>query len=192
MERTLKQIKNELTKLKQTAEAKITELENDYTALSPEIEQAKKSIIEAKKNIDKEAYNKAKDELWTLENTKELLSDNLNELRHSPLVDKEKYQSLYHEIIEVSDKKIDETTKKLELFFVDLEKIGKEYNDTLALISETLGILQNQIGKNSEEFKKDERGYINSEIYLGLRYKPKSNPAYLVDQFIKQYKEMTK
>ncbi|MDG3141922.1 hypothetical protein MKL29_03515 [Streptococcus suis] len=190
MTRTIKQINNDLAKIKKTNETKIKELEKDLLTLEPAIEQVKNRIIEAKKNIDKESYDSAKNELWTLENTKELLTDKLTELRHNPLINKETYQSLYYEIVEVADKKIKETTKKLAVFFPDLETINKEYYDTLILVSETLEILQNEIGKNAEEFKKDANGYIDSNFYSGLRYQAKHNPAHLVENFVNQYKEM--
>ncbi|UUM61546.1 hypothetical protein NQZ89_09200 [Streptococcus suis] len=189
MTRTLEQINTELTKLITDNQKEIEKLEKKLASIDPTIEKAKQDIIKAKKEVNAEAYDIAKRELWTAENTKEMLTDKLKELRHDPIVTKERYRELYFEICSVGDNKIDETFNKISQIFPELEQISDDHKDIIEDITQNLRLLES-MGRNSEEFKKDEHGRINSIFYNGLNYRVKKNTVSFLEEFIKHVKEV--
>ncbi|HEM4051340.1 TPA: hypothetical protein U1W10_001353 [Streptococcus suis] len=158
-------------------------------SIDPTIEKAKQNVIKAKKVVNTEAYDIAKRELWTAENTKEMLTDRLKELRHDPIVTKERYRELYFEICSVGDNKIDEVFDKISQIFPELEQISGEHKGITEGIAQNLRLLES-LGRNAEEFKKDEHGRIDSVFYNGLNYRVKKDSASFLDSFIKRFKEV--
>ncbi|HEL2737465.1 TPA: hypothetical protein UDO34_000229 [Streptococcus suis] len=189
MTRTLEQINTELTKLITDNQKEIEKLEKELASIYPTIEKAKQDIIKAKKEVSAEAYDIAKRELWTAENTKEMLTDKLKELRHDPIVTKERYRELYFEICSVGDNKIDEVFDKISQIFPELEQISGEHKGITEGIAQNLRLLES-LGRNAEEFKKDEHGRIDSVFYNGLNYRVKKDSASFLDSFIKRFKEV--
>ncbi|MGQ7394732.1 hypothetical protein [Streptococcus suis] len=189
MTRTLEQINTELTKLITDNQKKIEKLEKELASIDPTSEKAKQDIIKAKKVANAEAYDIAKRELWTAESTKEMLTDRLEELRHDPIVTKERYRELYFEICSVGDNKIDEAFEKISQIFPELEQIIEEYKDITEDITQNLRLLES-LGRNSEEFKKTENGHIDAAFYNGLSYRVKKNTTNFLEEFIKRVKEV--
>ncbi|HFI2692606.1 hypothetical protein [Streptococcus suis] len=189
MTRTLEQINIELTKLITDNQKEIEKLEKELASIDPTIEKAKQDVIKAKKVVNAEAYDIAKRELWTAENTKEMLTDKLKELRHDPIVTKERYRELYFEICSVGDNKIDEAFEKISQIFPELEQIIEEHKDITEDITQNLRLLES-LGRNSEEFKKGENGHIDSAFYNGLSYRVKKNTTNFLEEFIKRVKEV--
>ncbi|HFI0791653.1 TPA: hypothetical protein ACGO62_001692 [Streptococcus suis] len=189
MTRTLEQINTELTKLITDNQKEIEKLEKELASIDPTIEKAKQDIIKAKKVANAEAYDIAKRELWTAENTKEMLTDKLKELRHDPIVTKERYRELYFEICSVGDNKIDEAFEKISQIFPELERISDEHNDIMKNIAQNLRLLETA-GRNSEDYTKDEQGRLDSTFYNGLSYRAKKDSASFLEGFIKRFKEI--
>ena len=98
MTRTVKEIFQELENMENDNAKLIKKRQEELEAIGPTIEKAKQDIVEAKKKVDAEAYNKAKTELWTAGNTKELLEEELEKLQNNPLVSKKEYHKLAKEI----------------------------------------------------------------------------------------------
>ncbi len=192
MTRTIEDIKEELIAKSNENFNEIQKCETNLEAIDPTIQTAKENIITAKKEVDAEAYNKAKTELWTAENTKEMLVEKLQELHNTPLVTKVEYRTIYNEIINATELKNEELLEKISSVIPELEQLSKEYYKAVEEANATLRVLENKIGKNSEDFKKDENGRIVSEFFSGLSYSPRISVAAFVDQFINNYKELKK
>ncbi|MFM0785532.1 hypothetical protein [Streptococcus suis] len=192
MKRTLEQISTELTKLITKNQKEIEKLEKDLAAIDPTIEKAKQDIIKAKKEVNAEAYDIAKRELWTAENTKEMLTDKLKELQHDPIITKERYRELYFEITEVCDNKVIEVFDKISQFIPELEKVANEHRHVTRTAYENLNLLYSNIGREAQEFYKDENGYIDSLFFHGLKYTPKKDAGDFLERFINDFKEKNK
>lgn len=192
MTRTLEQINTELNKLIADNQKEIQKVEADLAAIDPTIKKAKQDIIKAKKDINAEAYDTAKRELWTAENTKEMLADKLTELRHRPIVTKEKYRELYFEICSVGNRKVDEVFEKISQVFPELERVSDEHQDTVGKIYENLEMLYGSIGRGADELQKDDNGRIDSSFHGGLSYTPKKDAGSFLKEFTDRYKEIVK
>ncbi len=154
MTRTIEDIKEELIAKSNENFNEIQKCETNLEAIDPTIQTAKENIITAKKEVDAEAYNKAKTELWTAENTKEMLVEKLQELHNTPLVTKVEYRTIYNEIINATELKNEELLEKISSVIPELEQLSKEYYKAVEEANATLRVLENKIGKNSEDFKK--------------------------------------
>lgn len=192
MTRTIEKIKEELIAKSNENFNEIQKCETNLEAIEPTIRTAKENIIKAKKEVDAEAYSKAKTELWTAENTKEMLVEKLQELHNTPLVTKVEYRTFYNEIINATELKNEELLEKISSVIPELEQLSKEYYKAVEEANATLRVLEDKIGKNSEDFKKDENGRIVSEFFSGLSYSPSISVAGFVDRFINGYKELKK
>ena len=111
MTRTLQEIKAELEALHQENQTAIEKYTEDLKAIDPKIEQAKQDIADAQTTVDAEAYDIAKRELWTAENTKEMLKNKLDELTQKPLISKRDYNKLVDEINVLAEKEMDTAHK---------------------------------------------------------------------------------
>lgn len=189
MTRKLEEINTELTGLINANQKEIEKVEKDLLAIEPTITKAKEDIIKAKKKVDAVAYDNAKRELWTAENTKEMLTDKLNELRHAPIVTKEKYRELYYEIVTVGDNKSEEVFEKISSVFPELNKINNEQISVTNKIWDNLHLLE-KLGRGEEEYAKNERGAIESNFWGGLKYYAKTNASSLLNSFIERYERI--
>lgn len=192
MTQTLKEISKKLEQLKESNLQEIEKYQTELEAIEPTIEKARQDIIEAKKKVDAAAYDIAKRELWTATNTKELLEDKLDELQHQPLVTKEEYNKLVDEIKTVADTENDAIIKKVEDFFPEFEKLRERHIENYTLANKVLALLENFIGRNTEDYKYDDDGHLLSGRYSGLEYTPKRSVVYLLDSLVEHYERLVK
>ncbi|HEN8992417.1 TPA: hypothetical protein U9D65_001380 [Streptococcus agalactiae] len=192
MTQTLKEISRKLEQLKESNLQEIEKYQTELEAIEPTIEKARQDIIEAKKKVDAAAYDIAKRELWTATNTKELLEDKLDELQHQPLVTKEEYNKLVDEIKTVADTENDAIIKKVEDFFPEFEKLRERHIENYTLANKVLALLENFIGRNTEDYKYDDDGHLLSGRYSGLEYTPKRSVVYLLDSLVEHYERLVK
>ncbi|HGI9125078.1 TPA: hypothetical protein ACJVMN_001419 [Streptococcus agalactiae] len=192
MTQTLKEISQKLEQLKESNLQEIEKYQTELEVIEPTIEKARQDIIEAKKKVDAAAYDIAKRELWTATNTKELLEDKLDELQHQPLVTKEEYNKLVDEIKTVADTENDAIIKKVEDFFPEFEKLRERHIENYTLANKVLALLENFIGRNTEDYKYDDDGHLLSGRYSGLEYTPKRSVVYLLDSLVEHYERLVK
>ncbi|HGD0053930.1 TPA: hypothetical protein ACG6RM_001314 [Streptococcus agalactiae] len=192
MTQTLKEISQKLEQLKESNLQEIEKYQTELEAIEPTIEKARQDIIEAKKKVDAAAYDIAKRELWTATNTKELLEDKLDELQHQPLVTKEEYNKLVDEIKTVANTENDAIIKKVEDFFPEFEKLRERHIENYTLANKVLALLENFIGRNTEDYKYDDDGHLLSGRYSGLEYTPKRSVVYLLDSLVEHYERLVK
>ncbi|HGA3511455.1 TPA: hypothetical protein ACGWFD_001311 [Streptococcus agalactiae] len=192
MTQTLKEISQKLEQLKESNLQEIEKYQTELEAIEPTIEKARQDIIEAKKKVDAAAYDIAKRELWTATNTKELLEDKLDELQHQSLVTKEEYNKLVDEIKTVADTENDAIIKKVEDFFPEFEKLRERHIENYTLANKVLALLENFIGRNTEDYKYDDDGHLLSGRYSGLEYTPKRSVVYLLDSLVEHYERLVK
>lgn len=192
MTRTLQEIKAELEALHQENQTAIEKYTEDLKAIDPKIEQAKQDIADAQTTVDAEAYDIAKRELWTAENTKEMLKNKLDELTQKPLISKRDYNKLVDEINVLAEKENMTIINKVSEMFPEFEKLKKLHTENYQLANDTLEILENKIGKNEESYKYSDQGYLLPGRYSGLEYTPKISVVYLLDSLVEHYERLVK
>lgn len=191
MTRTVKEIFQELENMENDNAKLIKKRQEELEAIGPTIEKAKQDIVEAKKKVDAEAYNKAKTELWTAGNTKELLEEELEKLQNNPLVSKEEYHKLAKEITAAAESVNAEILDKISKYFPEFEKLKENFTRNVEDANKALSKLEHVIGKNTESYKYDDQGGL-VQRYHGLDYTPKKNVACLLNKFVETYNRMVK
>lgn len=191
MTRTVKEIFQELKTMEDENAQLIKQRQEELEAILPTIEEAKQAIVKAKKKVDIEAYNKAKTDLWTAENAKELLEEELEKLQNNPLVSKEEYHRLAKDITVAAESVNAEILDKITKYFPEFEKLKEDFTRNIEDANKALSKLEHTIGKNTESYKYDDRGGL-IQRYHGLDYTPKKNVAYLLNNFVETYNRVVK
>ncbi|MEG3312970.1 hypothetical protein RFL03_04550 [Streptococcus parasuis] len=151
MTRTLEQINTELTKLITDNQKAIEKIESDLSALDPTIEKTKQDISRAKKDINAEAYDTAKRELWTAENTKEMLADRLQELKNEPLITKDDYKIMVENIKAAAEIEEGIIRKQALTYIKKLKELADESESVLKSANKNLTLLQYELYKDAEK-----------------------------------------
>ena len=191
MTRTVKEIFQELKTMEDENAQLIKQRQEELEAILPTIEEAKQAIVKAKKKVDIEASNKAKTDLWTAENAKELLEEELEKLQNNPLVSKEEYHRLAKDITVAAESVNAEILDKITKYFPEFEKLKEDFTRNIEDANKALSKLEHTIGKNTESYKYDDQGGL-IQIYHGLDYTPKKNVAYLLNNFVETYNRVVK
>lgn len=168
--KTLKNIKIYLDKLSQQNHKDIEETEKIISELDKIIVINNEKLDKAAKATDYDSYNKAKQELWTAENKKELAQKRLNDLKTSPLVNREEYDSLINDTLTAYKNKEQELTEQAWEIVSPLKNIEEKAQESQENLRELLDTLENDIGKKSEEYKHNANGEKISDRMLGLVY----------------------
>ena len=149
MLKTLEQINQELETLKNNNQQAIQKCEEGLAEVEPKITQAQLNLREAQKTVDAEAYDKAKRELWTAENTKEMLQEQLDELRTQPLMTQNEAEKLKKDIFEYTQNEnyriIDQAVTKLE----ELRSLVEESAKLRQQHRSAVGVIQREILKDN-------------------------------------------
>ena len=149
MLKTLEQINQELETLKNNNQQAIQKCEKGLAEVKPKITQAQLNLREAQKTVDAEAYDKAKRELWTAENTKEMLQEQLDELRTQPLMTQNEAEKFKKDIFEYTQNEnyriIDQAVTKLE----ELRSLVEKSAELRQQHRSAVGVIQREILKDN-------------------------------------------
>lgn len=192
MTRTIQEIKAELEALHQENQTAIEKYTADLEAIDPKIEQAKQGIADAQTRVDAEAYDIAKRELWTAENTKEMLKNKLDELTQKPLISKRDYNKLVDEINTLAEKENTAIIKKVSEMFPEFEKIKQLHIKNYEIANSTLQLLENKIGRNEKSYNYSDQGALLPGRFPNLEYTPKRSVGYLIDVLTENYERIMK
>ncbi|MER0123199.1 hypothetical protein ABPH35_10235 [Streptococcus sp. ZJ93] len=163
--KTLQEIKKELLAIKEKNLADIAHYQSEIEKSDTNIAIAKQKLLKAQEDIDANAYNNAKNELWTAQNTREMLVTQLNKLTHEPLMPITDYRKLVKEVHELHEKTQKGFFTEAETVLPTLEKISEKAQIELEDCKEVLEILKNTISKNREEYTKSETGALDSTLF---------------------------
>lgn len=136
----------------------IHECKESIDITSKTIEQENNNLITAQERADFEAYNTAKKNLWTAENTKELQLKLLHDLETKALVTPQESTELKKEIIRIADEIRSSQFKKANELLLELEALANESNE-LNLVTNDL------LSKAEYDLMKLEKPYSIHDLY---------------------------
>lgn len=168
--KTLESIKKHLTALKEKNSKEIAETEKILEELEKSISKHQETLYKAEESVDYDKYNLAKKDLWTAKNKKELAAKRLKQLTTVPLVNYEEYGELIDNVVEASNQLEQANIEKAWKIILSLDEIAEHSKAIIETKRELLDTLEKDISKNSDDYKKDERGYGISTRRLGLTY----------------------
>ena len=92
--KTFEEIESKLSSLKSTNLTDIEKYQENIVKAKQALKIADEKLTTAEETADLEAYNKAKDDIWSSQHAIELYQKQLDKLQNTPLVPKAEYNQL--------------------------------------------------------------------------------------------------
>lgn len=148
--KTFKEIETELSSLKSTNLTDIEKYQGNIVKANQALKIANEKLTTSEETADLEAYNKAKDGIWSSQNAIELYQKQLDKSQNTPLVPKDEYNQLVSDIEKTADKLQDELNIKGAKLMAELKALADESNAVYHKADELLSIAQYDIYKDAD------------------------------------------
>lgn len=148
--KTFEEIESKLSSLKSTNLTDIEKYQENIVKAKQALKIASEKLTTAEETADLEAYNKAKDGIWSSQNAIELYQKQLDKSQNTPLVSKDEYNQLVSDIEKTADKLQDELNIKGAKLMAELKALADESNSVYHKADELLSIAQYDIYKDAD------------------------------------------
>lgn len=148
--KTFKEIESKLSSLKSTNLTDIEKYQENIVKAKQALKIANEKLTTAEETADLEAYNKAKDDIWSSQHAIELYQKQLDKLQNTPLVPKAEYNQLISDIEKTADKLQDELNIKGAKLMAELKALADESNAVYHKADELFRIAQYDIYKDAD------------------------------------------
>ena len=148
--KTFEEIESKLSSLKSTNLADIEKYQENIVKANQALKIASEKLTTSEETADLEAYNKAKDGIWSSQNAIELYQKQLDKSKNTPLVPKDEYNQLVSDIEKTADKLQDELNIKGAKLMAELKALADESNAVYHKADELLSIAQYDIYKDAD------------------------------------------
>ena len=148
--KTFEEIESKLSSLKSTNLTDIEKYQENIVKAKQALKIANEKLTTAEETADLEAYNKAKDGIWSSQNAIELYQKQLDKSKNTPLVPKDEYNQLVSDIEKTADKLQDELNIKGAKLMAELKALADESNAVYHKADELLSIAQYDIYKDAD------------------------------------------
>ena len=148
--KTFEEIESKLSSLKSTNLTDIEKYQENIVKAKQALKIASEKLTTAEETADLEAYNKAKDGIWSSQNAIELYQKQLDKSKNTPLVPKDEYNQLVSDIEKTADKLQDELNIKGAKLMAELKALADESNAVYHKADELLSIAQYDIYKDAD------------------------------------------
>lgn len=148
--KTFEEIEAKLSSLKSTNLTDIEKYQENIVKAKQALKIASEKLTTAEETADLEAYNKAKDGIWSSQNAIELYQKQLDKSKNTPLVPKDEYNQLVSDIEKTADKLQDELNIKGAKLMAELKALADESNAVYHKADELLSIAQYDIYKDAD------------------------------------------
>lgn len=148
--KTFKEIEAKLSSLKSTNLTDIEKYRENIVKANQALKIANEKLTTAEETADLEAYNKAKDDIWSSQHAIELYQKQLDKSQNTPLVPKAEYNQLISDIEKTADKLQDELNIKGAKLMAELKALADESNSVYHQADELFRIAQYDIYKDAD------------------------------------------
>ncbi len=148
--KTFEEIESKLSSLKSTNLTDIEKYQENIVKAKQALKIASEKLTTAEETADLEAYNKAKDGIWSSQNAIELYQKQLDKSKNTPLVPKDEYNQLVSDIEKTADKLQDELNIKGAKLMAELKALADESNAVYHKADELLRIAQYDVYKDAD------------------------------------------
>ena len=148
--KTFEEIESKLSSLKSTNLTDIEKYQENIVKANQALKIASEKLTTSEETADLEAYNKAKDGIWSSQNAIELYQKQLDKSQNTPLVSKDEYNQLVSDIEKTADKLQDELNIKGAKLMAELKALADESNAVYHKADELLSIAQYDIYKDAD------------------------------------------
>lgn len=158
--KTLKEIDKHFKELI-AKDAKVkAEVEQQIEATNAEIEDAKQRLQVAEDKGNAQEYINIKKEIEVLNLTNEMNHNKLDKVINKPLIEKADLIPLLNNIEEIADAEQEKLLDEAKEVLLELKKVADKSLELIGQTNELYGVLFNDIVKDDQSYKRDEKGYI--------------------------------
>lgn len=147
--KTLNEIEEYLKGKLEDHQNEIQECETNINQLEQAIEQANKVLIESEETVDVEGYNKAKNDIWSGQHTKELYQKQLEKIKSKRLVSEEEYRAITQAILLISNENNEKQLEDASELIAEIKIIANQSSNMVNQATNLLKTLQDQVYKIS-------------------------------------------
>ncbi|OFK58537.1 hypothetical protein HMPREF2811_05460 [Globicatella sp. HMSC072A10] len=189
--KTLEEIKQEFQNIITKHDKDLEETSKLFDSISEKIELLNNQLITAEEDNDYEEYDKVKKELWTAENTLELVNKKINTLQNKPLISKEEFKQYSDMIKRLDGEKQKELLSKVRLILEDIDIVKKESYESLEEAKKLMATLTKnlcymQVDDADHPYNRTESGALNLEY---SRYNPRNVVGVVLEKHENSIKE---
>ena len=148
--KTFEEIESKLSSLKSTNLTDIEKYQENIVKAKQALKIANEKLTTAEETADLEAYNKAKDDIWSSQHAIELYQKQVDKSQNTPLVPKAEYNQLVSDIEKAADKLQDELNVKGAKLMAELKALADESNAVYHKADELFRIAQYDIYKDAD------------------------------------------
>lgn len=146
---TLKEINAHLDKLIAEDNKVITNAENELQKVNERIQKAKDQMANAEESMNEKEYVKAKSDLATATNAKEMYIKRVDKVSNKPLITVDEYKKLNSKLQALEDERQEEFKAKVKKLMHQIEEVCSEARESINETNEVMEKLANDVLKPS-------------------------------------------
>ena len=144
---TLKEINAHLDKLIAEDIKVITNAENELQKVNERIQKAKDQMASAEESMNEKEYVKAKSDLATATNAKEMYIKRVDKVSNKPLITVDEYKKLNSKLQALEDERQEEFKAKVKKLMHQIEEVCSEARESINETNEVMEKLANDVLK---------------------------------------------
>ena len=147
--KTLKEINEHLDKLIAEDIKVITNAENELQKVNERIQKAKDQMASAEESMNEKEYVKAKSDLATATNAKEMYIKRVDKVSNKPLITVDEYKKLNRKLQVLEDERQEEYKAKVKKLMHQIEEVCSEARESVNETNKVMEKLANDVLKPS-------------------------------------------
>ena len=189
---TLKEINAHLDKLIAEDIKVITNAENELQKVNERIQKAKDQMASAEESMNEKEYIKAKSDLATATNAKEMYEKRVEKVSNVPLVTVDEYKTMINQLQTLEDERQEEYKAKVKKLKHQIEEVCSEARESINETNKVMDKLTYDVLKTTglSEYQRQLHGVYhnwnrNNEPEIGYLYNAVLSKTWLMKEEVK-------
>ena len=189
---TLKEINAHLDKLIAEDIKVITNAENELQKVNERIQKAKDQMASAEESMNEKEYIKAKSDLATATNAKEMYEKRVEKVSNVPLVTVDEYKTMINQLQTLEDERQEEYKAKVKKLMHQIEEVCSEARESINETNKVMDKLTYDVLKTTglSEYQRQLHGVYhnwnrNNEPEIGYLYNAILSKTWLMKEEVK-------
>ena len=189
---TLKEINAHLDKLIAEDIKVITNAENELQKVNERIQKAKDQMASAEESMNEKEYVKAKSDLATATNAKEMYIKRVDKVSNKPLITVDEYKKLNRKLQVLEDERQEEYKAKVKKLMHQIEEVCSEARESINETNKVMDKLTYDVLKTTglSEYQRQLHGVYhnwnrNNEPEIGYLYNAVLSKTWLMKEEVK-------
>lgn len=189
---TLKEINAHLDKLIAEDIKVITNAENELQKVNERIQKAKDQMASAEESMNEKEYIKAKSDLATATNAKEMYEKRVEKVSNVPLVTVDEYKTMINQLQTLEDERQEEYKAKVKKLMHQIEEVCSEARESINETNKVMDKLTYDVLKTTglSEYQRQLHGVYhnwnrNNEPEIGYLYNAVLSKTWLMKEEVK-------